>query len=91
MEHLILAKKGTFLKKIKNKNKNKKGTTHFTTPNSIPIQSVLHQNKVLHSFYKKGQLSDYQIHKRSRLLPECPFSSTDTPIFFAIYLHVSDF
>ena len=88
MEHLILAKKGTFLKK---KKKKKKGTTHFTTPNSIPIQSVLHQNKTLHDFYKKGQLSDYQINKRSRLLPECLFFSTDIPIFFAIYLHVSDF
>ena len=36
-QHLILAKKGTFLEK--------KGTKNFTSPYSIPFLSVLHQNK----------------------------------------------
>ena len=33
----------------------KKGTRNFTTPYSIPFLSVLHQNKALHNFHKRGQ------------------------------------
>ena len=33
----------------------KKGTKNLTTPYSIPFLSVLHQNKALHNFYKRGQ------------------------------------
>ena len=29
-------------------------TKHFTTPYSIPFLSVLHQNKALHNFHKRG-------------------------------------
>ena len=43
----ILAKKGIFFEK--------KGTTNFTTPYSNPFFDVLHQNKALHNFHKRGQ------------------------------------
>ena len=33
----------------------KKGTKNLTTPYSIPFLSVLHQNKALHNFHKRGQ------------------------------------
>ena len=33
----------------------KKGNKNLTTPYSIPFLSVLHQNKVLHNFHKRGQ------------------------------------
>ena len=33
----------------------KKGTKYFTTPYSIIFLSVLHQNKALHNFHKRGQ------------------------------------
>ena len=46
-QRLILAKKGTFLKK---------GPENFTTP-SISLLSVLHQSKVLLTFRKKGRHS----------------------------------
>ena len=42
-----MAKKCTFLEK------KKKGTKNFTTPHSIPIQSVLYQNKTSHNFDKR--------------------------------------
>ena len=45
----------------------KKGTKQFTNPYSIPFQSVLHQNKALHNFHKKGAESDCQMHKTSSL------------------------
>ena len=46
---LILFKKGTsFLKK---------GNKNFTTPCSVPFLSVLHQNKALYNFRKRGQRS----------------------------------
>ena len=32
----------------------KKGTKNLTTPYSVPFLSVLHQNKTLHSFHKRG-------------------------------------
>ena len=32
-----------------------KGTKNLTTPYSIPYLSVLHQNKSLHNFHKRGQ------------------------------------
>ena len=47
-QHSILVKKGTF---------EKKGVNNFSTPCSIPFVNVLHQNKPLHNFYKKGQCS----------------------------------
>ena len=43
---MTLAKKGTFLKK---------GSQNFITPYSTPSLSVLHQNKVLYNFHKRGQ------------------------------------
>ena len=45
----------------------KKSTINFTTPNSIPFISVLHQNKALCNFHKKGAVSDFQTDKRSIL------------------------
>ena len=39
-QHLVLAKNGT---------------KNFTIPSSIPFLSVLHQNKALHNFHKRGQ------------------------------------
>ena len=35
----------------------KKGTKNLTHPYSIPFLSVLHQNKALYNFHKKGQRS----------------------------------
>ena len=48
-KHLILAKKGTFLKK----NATKTLPPHLKSP----FLSVLHQNKALHNFHKRGQHS----------------------------------
>ena len=47
---MILVKKGTFLGK-----KKKRARKNFTTPYSISFLSVLHQNKALHNFHKRGQ------------------------------------
>ena len=44
----ILAKMGIFFEEKRTKN--------FTTPYSIPFLSVLHQNKALNNFNKRGQL-----------------------------------
>ena len=46
-QHSVLAKKGTFLKKRHQK--------FHPTSYSIPFLSVLHQNKVLYNFHKRGQ------------------------------------
>ena len=43
----MLAKKGTFFQK--------KGTNNFIIPYLILFLRVLHQNKALHNFHKKGQ------------------------------------
>ena len=42
---------GSFRKRVKKGNKN------FTTPYLSPFLSVLHQNKALHNFHKRGQPS----------------------------------
>ena len=57
--HLILAKKSTFFEK--------KGTKNFPTPYSIPLLSILHQNKALHNFYKNGQGPISRVYKRPEL------------------------
>ena len=46
-QHPILPKKGTLFEKREHRN--------FTTPYSIPFLNVLHQNKALHIFHKRGQ------------------------------------
>ena len=49
MQRSILAKKVTFFKK--------KGAHEFHHPLFNPFLSVLHQDKVLHNFCKRGQYS----------------------------------
>ena len=49
MQRSTLAKKGTFFKK--------KGAHKFHHPLFNPFLSVLHQDKVLHNFCKRGQYS----------------------------------
>ena len=48
-QHLILARKGTFLKKGHQQ--------LYPLPYSFPFLSVLHQNKALHNFHKREQCS----------------------------------
>ena len=43
---------------------------NFITPYSIPFLRVLHQIKVLHNFYKRGQHSIVETLRRSRLGPD---------------------
>ena len=45
----------------------KKGTKIFTTPYSIPFVRVLHENKALHNFHKRGQCPIVGRKKKSRL------------------------
>ena len=47
----------------------KKYQKKITILYSISFLSVLHQNKALHNFHKRGALSDCQMCKRSRLGP----------------------
>ena len=49
-------KKGTFLKK-KHKKFHASRPPRPPPPYSIPFLSVLHQNKALHNFHKRGQRS----------------------------------
>ena len=58
-QHLILIKQSTFFKK---------GTNNFTTPYSMPLLSVSHQNKAFHNFHK-GRQHPIARHKGSRLGP----------------------
>ena len=57
-QHLILAQKSTFL--------GKKNTKNLTTPYSMPFLSVLHQNKALHNFHKRGKRLNCWMCKKSR-------------------------
>ena len=57
-KHPILAKKVQFLEK-------KVGLKYFTISYSMPLLSILHQNKALHTFHKKGQ---YQIARHIKSL-----------------------
>ena len=70
-QHSILARKGTFLKK---------GPKKFQPPpNSICFLSVLHQNKALHNFHKREQLSivernlglEYALKKHLNKMKKC--------------------
>ena len=54
-QHLIMARKGTFL--WKKSTFYKKGHQIFHPSYSIPFLNVLHQNKALYNFHKRGQHS----------------------------------
>ena len=47
----------------------KKAPRILPSPYSIPFLSVLHQNKALYSFHKRGQRSQTQMQYTSRICP----------------------
>ena len=64
----------------------KKSTKHFTTPYSIHFVNVLHQNKALHNFHRKGQHSIAECIKG--LTWDLTMSQNLASVFFKLILNI---